>query len=65
MLLDEQSVVLLDNSIPTVLREIIEKGERFFIFIGKAFVYGKMNGEAINMLSPEELEKQTEEFRLV
>jgi hypothetical protein len=37
----------------------------YFQFLGEAFIYGKMEGEAVTALTHEELEIRTENFRLM
>jgi hypothetical protein len=57
--------ILFGCSVPCILRQRQpENGEPFFEFIGEAYIYGKMDGEAM-ALTDEELEEQTKEFRLM
>ncbi|KAI0884889.1 heterokaryon incompatibility protein-domain-containing protein [Annulohypoxylon maeteangense] len=44
----------------------ISKGEQpdYYEFIGEAFIYGKMDGQAIDSISPKVLQTKTREFRL-
>jgi hypothetical protein len=37
-------------------------GTKYFQFVGEAYIYGKMDGEAITMLSSEGLKNKTVEF---
>ncbi|OTB04524.1 hypothetical protein M426DRAFT_320644 [Hypoxylon sp. CI-4A] len=37
----------------------------YYEFIGEAFIYGKMDGQAIDSLDPKDLEAKTREFRLL
>ncbi|KAI6085111.1 hypothetical protein F4821DRAFT_241577 [Hypoxylon rubiginosum] len=37
----------------------------YYEFIGEAFIYGKMDGQAIESISPEDLLARTQEFRLL
>ncbi|KAI2464586.1 hypothetical protein F4781DRAFT_425418 [Annulohypoxylon bovei var. microspora] len=43
-----------------------DKGEHpdYYEFIGEAFIYGKMDGQAIDNISPKVLQAKTREFRL-
>jgi hypothetical protein len=57
--------ILFGCSVPCILRERRhEAGGSYFEFIGEAYIYGKMDGEAM-ALTDEELDKQTKEFRLM
>ncbi|KAK8017905.1 hypothetical protein PG991_007095 [Apiospora marii] len=53
--------ILFGCSVPCILRP----RKDFYEFIGEAYVYGRMDGEAINMLSAAELADKTEEFIIV
>ncbi|KAI1780679.1 hypothetical protein F4818DRAFT_396470 [Hypoxylon cercidicola] len=37
----------------------------YYEFVGEAFIYGKMDGQAIESISPEDLHAKTQEFRLL
>ncbi|KAK8115916.1 hypothetical protein PG984_012418 [Apiospora sp. TS-2023a] len=53
--------IIFGCSVPCILRPRIGYHE----FIGEAYVYGSMDGEAINMLGSAELQEKTEEFLIV
>ncbi|KAI1874567.1 hypothetical protein JX265_004775 [Neoarthrinium moseri] len=67
--------ILFGCSVPCVLRQkklaaddpALIPGTRpeYYEFVGEAFVYGKMDGQAITGLTVEELERRTQEFRLL
>jgi hypothetical protein len=53
--------ILFGCSVPCILREHQDKEVgNYFEFIGEAFIYGKMDGEAVT----EEALEKTKEFRL-
>jgi hypothetical protein len=53
--------ILFGCTVPCVLRKI--KGERY-IFIGEAYIYGKMDGEAVNELNETALKERKTEFKI-
>jgi len=56
--------VLFGCSVPVILRPFVEEdGKPSFHFIGEAYIYGKMDGEAIADLG-DELESKQVEFRI-
>lgn len=56
--------VLFGCSVPCILRKHPHEAGAFE-FIGEAFIYGKMDGEAVTALSEEVLDGQTTEFKLI
>ena len=59
--------ILLGCSVPVVLREQGQGAERSYKFIGEAYVYGMMDGEALAKyayLDQKGIEAKAEEFRL-
>jgi hypothetical protein len=56
--------ILFGCSVPCILRTHPQE-DGAFEFIGEAFIYGKMDGEAVATLTEEELVTQTKEFRLM
>jgi hypothetical protein len=55
--------ILFGCSVPCILRpHTNQNGARYFQLIGEAYVYGRMDGEAITMLSAKELRRRTQEF---
>ncbi|KAH7091425.1 heterokaryon incompatibility protein-domain-containing protein [Paraphoma chrysanthemicola] len=56
--------VLFGCSVPCVLRPL-QHGNGCYSFVGEAYVYGRMDGEAIAALSAEELQRKTKEFIIV
>ncbi|KAI1278980.1 heterokaryon incompatibility protein-domain-containing protein [Xylaria sp. FL0933] len=58
--------ILFGCSVPCILREYrVGTSGRRFKFIGEAYVYGRMDGEGISMLSAEELKRRTLDFIIV
>jgi hypothetical protein len=58
--------ILFGCSVPCILREHqLADGGRYFEFIGEAYIYGKMDGEAVTALKDHDLKAQTVEFRLM
>lgn len=56
--------VLFGCSVPVVLRKRDEKDGGGYRFVEEAYIYGKMEGEAITALTNEELIERTMEFKL-
>jgi hypothetical protein len=56
--------ILFGCSVPCILRKHPHE-DGAFEFIGEAYIYGKMDGEAVTALTEEELQRQTIEFRLM
>jgi len=59
--------ILLGCSVPVVLRKHGEGTEQYYEFIGEAYIYGMMDGEALEQyaqLTQDELERTAQEFRL-
>ncbi|MCJ1474211.1 hypothetical protein MMC13_002869 [Lambiella insularis] len=61
---DDLICVLLGCSVPVVLRQHGEGSERYYEFVGEAYVYGMMDGEAVAGLTEEEIRTEALEFRL-
>lgn len=58
--------ILFGCSVPCILRLCQDAdGRHFYSFIGEACIYGLMDGEAVAMMSTEELERKTFAFRLL
>ena len=59
--------ILFGCSVPCILRglEKTSEGEEYYKFVGEAFIYGEMDGEAVARLSQEQLTLKTQEFRLM
>jgi hypothetical protein len=61
--------VLFGCSVPVILRKRQDKEDGkvidYFEFVGEAYVYGKMDGEAVTRLTEEELKKKLTEFQLL
>lgn len=63
---DDYISILFGCSVPCILRPCTsDKGAMYFQFIGEAYVYGRMDGEALTMLRNEELHAKTTEFVIV
>lgn len=56
--------ILFGCSVPCVLRPTND-GTGHYTFVGEAYIYGKMDGEAIAAMSESELRKVTKEFIIV
>ena len=56
--------VLLGCSVPVILRPCHSLRRDYFEFVGEAYVYGIMDGEALNGRDLENPETWTEEFEL-
>ncbi|KAF7196751.1 Heterokaryon incompatibility protein 6, OR allele [Pseudocercospora fuligena] len=58
--------VLFGCSVPCVLRRKFAPGiGNFYVFLGEAYVYGLMDGEAISRLSRKQLDKKTTSFKIL
>jgi hypothetical protein len=59
--------ILFGCSVPCILRgpEKTTEGEEYYKFVGEAFIYGEMDGEAVARLSKEELYSKKKEFLLM
>ena len=59
--------ILFGCSVPCNLRPCLDKvkGSSYYTFVGEAYVYGRMDGEALAMLSLEELKYKTTEFLIL
>jgi len=58
--------ILFGCSVPCILRERLHpEGGTYFELIGEAYIYGKMDGEAMKALSDEGLRERTKVFRLM
>ncbi|TGJ79140.1 hypothetical protein E0Z10_g9625 [Xylaria hypoxylon] len=58
--------ILFGCSVPCILRYYSAMNkEKHYKFIGEAYVYGRMDGEGISMLSAEELKRKTVNFIIV
>ncbi|KAI1743054.1 heterokaryon incompatibility protein-domain-containing protein [Xylaria scruposa] len=55
--------ILFGCSVPCILRH--GRNEKHFEFIGEAYIYGRMDGEGISMLSASELQEKTVDFIIV
>lgn len=63
---DDILCVLFGCSVSCVLRPVVSSQEGdHFKFIGEAYIYGLMDGEAVSLLSAEELKARTTSFRLL
>jgi hypothetical protein len=62
--LGDKVCILFGCSVPVILREKRDETGIYFEFIGEAFVYGKMDGEAITALG-KDLKKHSKVFRLL
>ena len=51
---------LLGFSVPAVLRELRVGSDRYFEFVGEAYIYGMMDGEALGGKKVEELMESCE-----
>jgi hypothetical protein len=56
--------ILFGCSVPCVLRPLHD-GTGHYVFVGEAYIYGKMDGEAIAVMSDSELRKTTKEFIII
>jgi len=56
--------ILLGCSVPVILREQRTPIDHYFQFIGEAYIYGMMDGEALAGRDRERLEESSEEFKL-
>ena len=59
--------ILLGCSVPVVIRKHGEGAEQYYKFIGEAYIYGMMDGEALEQyaqLTQEQLVHEAQEFRL-
>ena len=55
--------ILFGCSVPCILRpHLSQHGAQYYQLIGEAYVYGRMDGEAITMLSPRDLGEKTQDF---
>lgn len=59
--------ILRGCNVPCILRgpERTSEGEEYYQFVGEAFIYGEMDGEAVARLSRHELAAKTQEFCLM
>jgi hypothetical protein len=57
--------ILLGCSAPVIPRKMDDEDGGGFNVIGRAYVYGKMDGEAVMALTKDQLAQQTREFRLI
>ncbi len=59
--------ILFGCSVPCILRgpEKTTEGEEYYKFVGEAFIYGEMDGEAVARLSERELDSKKKEFLLM
>jgi hypothetical protein len=63
--LGDRICILFGCSVPCVLRPLND-GTGHYVFVGEAYVYGKMDGEAIAAMSSDsELRKATKEFIII
>jgi hypothetical protein len=63
---DDRICILFGCSVPCILRPCTcNNGAEYWEFIGEAYVYGRMDGEAITLLSVEELRDKTTEFVII
>lgn len=62
---DDRVCILFGCSVPCILRPRRTDAETYFEFIGEAFIYGKMDGQAVTaLIAKDELETRIEKFRL-
>ncbi|KAI0533968.1 heterokaryon incompatibility protein-domain-containing protein [Xylaria digitata] len=58
--------ILFGCSVPCILRRLKSGGnDRHFEFIGEAYIYARMDGEGISMLTADELKERTVEFLVI
>jgi len=58
--------ILFGCSVPCILRPNSDScGNKWYEFIGEAYIHGIMEGEAIAVLSPEEVKTKTKEFIII
>ncbi|KAF2270186.1 HET-domain-containing protein [Lojkania enalia] len=58
--------ILFGCSVPCILRPCtFRNGTKYFEFIGEAYIHGRMDGEAIAMLSDEKVKTMTMEFVII
>ncbi|KAJ4362260.1 hypothetical protein N0V83_010353 [Neocucurbitaria cava] len=59
--------ILFGCSVPCILRPCLDKvkGSSYYTFVGEAYIYGRMDGEALAMLSVDELKYKTTEFLIL
>jgi hypothetical protein len=64
--LNDVICILFGCSVPCIHRKYPhEEGGSYFELIGEAYIYGKMDGEAVTALSDDDLQEKTMEFRLM
>jgi hypothetical protein len=62
----DEVCILFGCSVPVILRHIrLENGDNYYKFIGEAFIYGQMEGEALSIWSDQELNERKQTFRLM
>jgi hypothetical protein len=60
---NDRICIIFGCSVPCILRPCTcNNGTKYFQFVGEAYIYGRMDGEAIAMLSDEEVKAKTTEF---
>lgn len=66
---NDRICILFGCSVPCILRPLRtnagDAGVEYFQFIGEAYIYGKMDGEAVTGLSKVELEQKTRDFVII
>jgi hypothetical protein len=63
---NDRVCILFGCSVPCILRPCkSENGTQYFEFVGEAYIYGRMDGEALSTLSTDELKAQTKVFQIL
>ena len=63
---DDRICILFGCSVPCILRpSYCDDSTKYYRFIGEAYIYGRMDGEAIAMLSEEAVNAKTQDFMLM
>ncbi|KAF2656359.1 hypothetical protein K491DRAFT_678121 [Lophiostoma macrostomum CBS 122681] len=64
--LNDRICILFGCSVPCILRPYVSSnGTEYFEFVGEAYIYGIMEGEAVATLGKDELKAQTRVFQVV
>ncbi|CAI6339903.1 unnamed protein product [Periconia digitata] len=62
---NDRICILFGCSVPCILRLCETNNIPYYQFVGEAYIYGRMDGEAITMMNEEDLEKNTREFVII
>lgn len=57
--------ILFGCSVPCILRPSKEGGGKYYTFVGEAYVYGRMDGEAVAGLTDSDLKQMTKDFTII